>query len=65
MHYFTFGSVRGACPHKHRTPDSARECIQRDDRAVKRAHGPSSYSDRAILVVDGDIRPYTDTPEQE
>lgn len=49
--YITIGSVRGACPHIHRTIEAAQACLDRDQRGCASQHG---YSDRRIVRVDGD-----------
>lgn len=49
--YITIGSVRGACPHVHRTLSAAEKCLARDRAGCDR-HG--GYSDRRIVRVDGD-----------
>lgn len=49
--YITIGSVRGACPHVHRTIESAQACLDRDQRGCSMQGG---YSDRRIVRVDGD-----------
>lgn len=51
--YSAVGSVRGSCPHDHRTPLAAFKCAQRDNRSVKRGNGSSSYSDRTVVRSDG------------
>lgn len=45
-------NVTGDCPHLHRTPDAARSCIERTDRAIKRGNGPNAYADRLVLITD-------------
>lgn len=51
--YTTEGPVRGTCGHRHRTPQAARRCAERDHRDVQRGHGPHAYSDRKVVRVDG------------
>jgi hypothetical protein len=51
--YTTIGSVRGSCGHAHRTIGAALACANRDNRAVKRGNGSSSYSDRGVVRSDG------------
>lgn len=51
--YTTIGSVRGSCGHNHRTLATAQACADRDNRAVKRGNGASSYSDRSVCHSDG------------
>lgn len=50
-YYVTSGSVRGDCPHKHRTEGGARECLM-DDQAGCRSQG--GYSDRSVYEVKED-----------
>lgn len=38
-------SVRGCCPHKHRTVDAARRCMEQDQRDCA-SLGGGAYSDR-------------------
>jgi hypothetical protein len=47
-YYITTGSVRGTCPHKHRTESGAESCLQRDREGCNRQGG---YSDRAVVEV--------------
>lgn len=49
-HYYTIGSVRGNCGHKHHTPKSAAECCLKDSKGCKKQGG---YSDRRIKGSDG------------
>lgn len=49
--FITLGSVRGACPHIHRTEEAAARCLARDQRGCASQGG---YSDRQIYRVDGD-----------
>jgi len=50
--YFTCaGSVRGECGKRHRTYEAAERCCVKDDRAVRRGHGPNAYSDRRPVLV--------------
>lgn len=46
--YTTYGSVRGCCGHRHRTPEAAQACIDRDQRGCASQGG---YSDRSIATV--------------
>lgn len=62
VYYYTTGPVRGSCGHKHRSERTSRDCIRKDDRAVKRGHGPSAYSDRAVRKVTRDGDDWTDAP---
>ena len=49
------GSVRGRCPHKHQTEETARKCAEKDQRACRALPGGGSYSDRdPVLVEDED-----------
>lgn len=41
--YVAAGSIRGCCPHGHKTEDSAAKCRDADRRACEREGG---YSDR-------------------
>ena len=43
--YIAWGSVRGWCSHRHRTPESAAECAKEDHHACSTQGG---YSDRAV-----------------
>ena len=52
--YTTNGSVCGSCGHAHRTVRAAVECLERHQRAVMAANGPSSYSDRTVWRTDGE-----------
>jgi len=45
-------SVTGECPHRHRTPEAARRCIEEMDAAIKRGHGRDAYCDRIVMVED-------------
>ena len=45
------GSVRGQCPHKHRTPEAAERCAEADRRACRSLPGGQSYSDRIAVAV--------------
>jgi len=47
--YTTIGSVRGCCGHRHRSLETAEECLERDRRGCAR-HG--GYSDRDVVVAD-------------
>ena len=49
--YITIGSVRGACPHVHRTIEAAQRCLARDQAGCASQRG---YSDRRVVRVDGD-----------
>jgi hypothetical protein len=51
--YTTIGSVRGSCGHAHRTLTAAQACADADQRAVRRGHGASAYSDRTVRRSDG------------
>ncbi|KPK27040.1 MAG: hypothetical protein AMK69_11055 [Nitrospira bacterium SG8_3] len=46
-YYYTEGSVRGRCHHKHRTFAGAILCLQRDQAGCKQQGG---YSDRGIFL---------------
>lgn len=49
------GEVRGRCPHKHQTEETARKCAEKDQRACRALPGGGSYSDRdPVLVEDED-----------
>ena len=48
------GSVRGRCPHKHQTEDTARKCAEKDQRACRTLPGGGSYSDRTPVLVEED-----------
>ncbi len=50
IRYEAYGSVRGACGHKHLTLEAAQKCADDDARAISRCY-PSkfpthAYSDR-------------------
>lgn len=47
--YSCRGSVRGTCPHKHRTLLGAARCIHQDKVGCRRQGG---YSDRTIYSMD-------------
>lgn len=51
MYFTTEGEIRGCCGHKHRSPETARKCLERD-RAGCREQG--GYSDREIVRVTGE-----------
>ena len=48
--YYTSGNVRGRCPHKHRSADSAEACRARDAEGCASQGG---YSDREVYRSDG------------
>ena len=50
-YYTTEGNIRVTCGHKHRTEESARQCIEMD-RDDCRAKG--GYSDRFCWYVTGE-----------
>lgn len=50
--YVARGSVRGTCPHLHRSPAAAARCVARDVRACARL-GSGAYSDRFVERTDG------------
>ena len=54
------GSVRGECGKRHRTEDAAVAHCREDDRAVKRGHGSSAYSDRRAVERDVPPKPGTE-----
>lgn len=54
--YTTWGSVRGCCGHRHRTPEAAWACLQNDRSGCRNKRG---YSDREIYVAQSD-NPYID-----
>jgi hypothetical protein len=59
--YVTEGSVRGRCPHKHRTLEAAERCLA-NDRAG--CHQQGGYSDRQIMALeDGRAVPLTKDEE--
>lgn len=47
--YTCIGSVRGACPHKHRTLCGAVRCLAHDQRGCASQGG---YSDRFVVPSD-------------
>jgi hypothetical protein len=48
------GNVMGDCGHRHRTEDTAWDCLARTTRKVKRLYGEDAFCDRQVLlVVDG------------
>lgn len=49
--YTTYGSVRGACGHHHRSIGAATRCAAKDQRDCKRVGG---YSDRYVRRTDGE-----------
>lgn len=49
--YYTEGSVRGRCGHKHYTVEGAIACLETDQRYCKRVGG---YSDRGLYRSDGE-----------
>jgi len=51
MFYFTDGSVRGSCEHKHKTIETAQRCLDSDHIGC---HYQGGYSDRSIYSQDGD-----------
>ena len=60
-YWTTWGSVRGTCGHRHRSPETAERCRQRDRRAVRRCY-PSvfperAYSDRQVYRMPVDAEP--------
>lgn len=56
--YTTWGSVRGCCGHRHKTPETAEACRARDNRACAGFSG-NGYSDRAVYVTEAND-PYID-----
>ena len=56
-------NVRGACPHKHRTVETARRCVEHDQRDCE-SLGGGAYSDRTgvyAIHASGSITgPYDD-----
>lgn len=54
--YSTQGSVRGSCPHKHRSLRTALLCVQKDQKGCASVGG---YSDRRVVHFDGS--PLTET----
>jgi hypothetical protein len=46
------GSVRGRCPHKHRTEETAQACAERDQKACRALPGGKCYSDRRPVMVE-------------
>ena len=57
-YYTTKGSVRGECGHKHKTPEAAIACCDKDRRGCAEQNG---YSDREVhVVVDGVYERYDD-----
>ena len=50
-YYYSWGPVRGRCPHNHRTPEGVAACLERDSRGCRRQGG---YSDRAPYKAPGD-----------
>ncbi len=51
MTYTTDGEIRGSCGHRHRSIETARECVSRDRRGCRRQGG---YSDRNVVRCDGE-----------
>lgn len=49
-YYYTEGDVRGGCGHKHRSQDTAIDCLERDRKWCASAGG---YSDRCLYHSDG------------
>ena len=43
--FIAYGSVRGECGHRHRSPEGAEQCAIDDDRACRVSGG---YSDRLV-----------------
>lgn len=58
------GSVRGECGKRHRTEDAAVAHCREDDRAVKRGHGSSAYSDRRAVERDTPPPPGSEMAER-
>jgi len=57
MRYTCYSSLRGWCGTWHRSLDTAKACIDRDDRACKSGAGRGSYSDRRIVIAElGELR---------
>lgn len=50
-YWFTLGSVRGECGHRHTSVESAEKCMMRDERECKRMRG---YSDRIVRYMDAE-----------
>lgn len=50
VHYYSKGPVRGCCGHRHRTPETAIACSERDGYYCHRQGG---YSDRQVYGSDG------------
>ena len=48
--YYTEGSVRGSCPHMHRSLRAAARCVADDMKGCARQGG---YSDRDLVRVGG------------
>ena len=46
------GEVRGRCPHRHRTEETAQKCADRDQKDCRALPGGDSYSDRTPVLVD-------------
>ena len=55
--YTTFGSVRGGCGHRHKTLESARRCLDKDQSGCGSQGG---YSDREVVLVGDDDYLYRD-----
>ena len=52
-----WGPVRGGCGHRHRSPEAAEKCRQKDIRAL-RSLGGRAYSDRTVWAAEADyLRP--------
>lgn len=54
-YYAACGSVRGRCAHRHRTPDAAERCAERDRRECRALPGGQSYSDRVVVAVRREV----------
>lgn len=52
-HYRVVGNVRGWCGHRHRSLHAAARCLRNDQSGCRSQGG---YSDRSIVVYDGDDR---------
>lgn len=46
------GDIRGRCPHKHQTEESAQRCANKDQRDCRSLPGGDSYSDRTPVLVE-------------
>lgn len=55
-HYACIGPVRGECGTKHRSREAAEAHCDKDHRAVRNLPGGTSYSDRAVWLVDSEGR---------